>query len=413
MPWAILINCLFDYDIGGGWAEIPNIRRQKYSQEVTVMARKGENIFKRKDGRWEARYIKGRHDGKAVYGYVFGKSYTEAKKKKMQAITLLTQEFKISVTQGEQPGMRDICELWMEDLKPVCKKSTLAKYHTQIQNHIIPAFGDRKIDEIFNDDIISFSRSLLSGTNGENGLAPKTVSDIISRLKSIRRFALAHGYVVHYTSDCVAIPQKAKPLRVLTFSEEEKLFHYLKANPSLTGLGILICLFTGIRIGELCALTWCDISLEERQFYIRHTMQRLPNRDSNASAKTYIEIAEPKSECSVRMIPIPGNIMEELQAAYATEAYLLTGTTQWYIEPRTMENRFKKILKECGIADANFHTLRHTFATRCVEVGFDIKTLSEILGHANINITLNRYVHPTMRLKRENMDKLSDLFAVR
>ncbi len=181
----------------------------------------------------------------------------------------------------------------------------------------------------------------------------------------------------------------------------------------LTGLGILICLFTGIRLGELRALTWDNISIDTKKLHIKKTMQRLQDKSKEATHKTYISIDEPKSRCSVRTIPIPDNIMQDLDPAYSRNAYVLTGNTKEFIEPRTMENRFKSILKKCNIADANFHSLRHTFATRCIEVGFDIKSLSEILGHANVNITLNRYVHPSMEQKRKNMDKLSSMFAVK
>ena len=127
--------------------------------------------------------------------------------------------------------------------------------------------------------------------------------------------------------------------------------------------------------------------------------------------KTAIEIGEPKSQSSIRTIPIPENIISYLKEAYKENSFLLSGQKYYFIEPRTMENRFKAILKKCGIKNVNFHALRHTFATRCIEVGFDVKTLSEILGHASVNITLNRYVHPTMKTKQENMNKLNGLFS--
>ena len=139
-------------------------------------------------------------------------------------------------------------------------------------------------------------------------------------------------------------------------------------------------------------------------------MQRLPNPDRFALKKTTVEIGEPKSQSSVRTIPLPEKLVSLLRSAYCNDAYVLSGYKHYYIEPRTMENRFKAILKKCGIKDTNFHTLRHTFATRCVEVGFDVKTLSEILGHANVSITLNRYVHPSMKSKHENMNRLNELF---
>lgn len=376
------------------------------------MARKGENIFKRKDGRWEGRYIKERKEGKAVYGYVFGKSYTAAKEKKAVAMAAVaTKKLKPS---AEQPIMRDIGAQWLDELKPIRKKSTVVKYGNQLKCHILPFFGGMRIDEITNDDLITFSNRLLTGGgNDDQKLAPKSVLDILSRIKSIRRFALIHGYEVKFMPDCVTVPQNSEGIRVLTLTEEKSLLQHLKTHADLTNLGILVCLFTGIRVGELCALMWGDISLGEQELHIRRTMQRLQNKDEKATAKTYIEIDEPKSKSSIRTIPIPSNIMDDLRSAYTEDAYLLTGHARLFVEPRTMENRFKAILKECGIADANFHTCRHTFATRCVEAGFDIKSLSEILGHANVNITLNRYVHPTLQLKHENMNKLSGLFAVK
>ena len=126
--------------------------------------------------------------------------------------------------------------------------------------------------------------------------------------------------------------------------------------------------------------------------------------------KTEVKILEPKTAHSVRTIPLPDVLKDSLSQYQALDAFLLTGDKKRYIEPRVMQKRFKRILKDCGIADANFHTTRHTFATRCVELGFDIKSLSEILGHASVTITMNKYVHPTMELKAENMNRFSGLF---
>ena len=140
-------------------------------------------------------------------------------------------------------------------------------------------------------------------------------------------------------------------------------------------------------------------------------MQRIQIPDG--PTKTKILISEPKSQCSIREIPITKTLRGFLELYQNEKGYVLTGKENKFIEPRTMQNRYKVILETCGISNANFHTLRHTFATRCIEVGFDVKSLSEILGHANVNITLNRYVHPSMAMKQKNMDKLSEIFAVR
>lgn len=373
------------------------------------MPRKGENIFKRTDGRWEGRFIKNHIGGKAVYGYVYGKSYKEVKAKKSAAISELSAKSETFSNAMNTLTMEAIANKWLDNLKAARKESTIVKYQNQLKSHIIPYLGLRKINDISNDDIVTFIHYLLS----KKKLAPKTVSDILSRIKSIRKHAIMHGYDVRFHPECIVIPQPIGKIRVLSFTEEAALIAYLEDHPGLTSLGILVCLFTGIRLGELCALKWSDISLAEKELHIKRTMQRLKNLDESAEKKTYISIDEPKSKCSIRTIPIPDTIIDALLKAYVSSGYLLTGSVHKFVEPRTMENRFKVILAECGISDANYHALRHSYATRCVEAGVDIKALSEMLGHANVNITLNRYVHPTMQFKHENVKKLSELFVVK
>ena len=307
----------------------------------------------------------------------------------------------------------------------------------QLKNYIIPAFGKFSLSNIGNEDIISFSNKLL--TEGRNGqkLSQKTVSDILSRMKSIRRFALLRGYEVNYVPNAVKIPLRQGQIRVLTSTEENKLLRYLKKHFDLTALGILLSLFTGLRIGELCALKWSDFSFSDKEFQVKRTMQRLHNLNEDTARKTFIEIGEPKSPSSLRKIPIPAELMKYLKSvyvedayvlsglknkfvaelmkylksAYVEDSYVLSGSRDKFVEPRTMENRFKSVLRKCGVQRINFHVLRHSFATKCVELGFDIKSLSEILGHANVNITLNRYVHPSMKLKHANMNKLNSFIC--
>ena len=142
-------------------------------------------------------------------------------------------------------------------------------------------------------------------------------------------------------------------------------------------------------------------------------MQRIQN-DDDSGPKSKVIVTTPKSRCSIRTIPIPDDIASVIiDFRQSKNGYFLTGQENKYIEPRTMQNHFKRLLKKCAIDSSNFHALRHTFATRCVELGFDVKTLSEILGHASVNITMNRYVHPSMELKRENMQRLTSLIAVK
>ena len=151
------------------------------------MARKGENIFKRKDGRWEGRYIKGHNGKKAVYGSVFGKSYSEVKQKKAEAVSQLEigQSRLKTQKRATSPNFENIARQWLEELKPIRKKSTIVKYMSQLKNYIIPAFGNFNLSDIGNEDIISFANKLLTEGNNGQKLSPKTVSDILSRMKSI------------------------------------------------------------------------------------------------------------------------------------------------------------------------------------------------------------------------------------
>jgi integrase len=196
-------------------------------------------------------------------------------------------------------------------------------------------------------------------------------------------------------------------IRILSPLEQKKLTEYLVKDVDLSKLGVLLCLYTGIRIGELCALKWEDIDLCESVVKIHSTLLRIKDLSPQAQKKTKIIIDRPKSDCSIRTIPLPRFLVPFLMnISGQSKAFLLTGTDD-FIEPRTMQNRFKSYLKNAKVADTNFHALRHTFATRFVEVGCDVKTLSEILGHSNIKITLERYFHSSMDLKRANMEKLT------
>lgn len=153
--------------------------------------------------------------------------------------------------------------------------------------------------------------------------------------------------------------------------------------------------------------------MQEKTLNVCHTLQRIQTLN-DPYCKTKIIVSVPKSDCSKRIIPLPDTLVEIIKLNYNDfKGYILTGSESKYVEPRTMENHLKKVLRECGIKNITFHALRHTFATRCIEAGVDVKSLSEMLGHASVNITMNRYVHPSMEMKRKNIEKYSALFAVK
>ncbi len=380
------------------------------------MPRRGENIYKRKDGRWEGRYIRGHMNGKIMYGYVYAKTYKEVKDK-LSVVPEPPVEKKFYIPIREP--LSDVCfgkiaSDWLEALKPQLKESSIVKYINVLTIYLFPRFKDSPIEAITRDEITDFSNELLvSGGQRGEGLSPKTVSCILSVMKNVFIYASQYEKLTVVDVNKFSFKQSQKPMRILSLAEQQKLSRYLCEELTLINLGILVCLYTGIRIGEMCALKWGDISFKEQYVHVHRTMQRIQNK-GDEDQKTSVMITDPKSDCSNRIIPLPGDIFQLLVEAKCPEnTYFLTGSAQTYVEPRTLQNRFKTAIKLCDIKDANFHALRHTFATRCVELGFDVKSLSEILGHASVNITMNRYVHPSMELKQRNMNMLSDLFGVK
>ena len=377
------------------------------------MSRRGENIYKRKDGRWEGRYIKSHENGKIHYGYVYGKSYREVKQKIISFAQNLVTPVAQDVPELSMGTFSATALEWLAVSRNQLKESSYVKYNTIVNNHLLPVFGGCQISDITRNDVSQFCNSLLSEDNNMPALSPKTVSSIMCVLKNIFDYAAQVKQYATVDLRGVSIRQPQRQLRVLSLSEQQTLSAYLCENLNLYNLGILICLCTGLRVGEICALRWGDVNFEEKSIYVHQTMQRLqcPELSEN---KTQVLISNPKSDSSVRRIPIPDELFNLVaQYRFSENAYFLTGTSKQYVEPRKMQNKFKRAIKDCGIETANFHALRHTFATRCVELGFDIKSLSEILGHSSVNITLNRYVHPSMELKQQNMNKLSELLAVK
>lgn len=375
------------------------------------MPKKGENIYKRKDGRWEGRYIKSRTEsGKIIYGYVYARNYRETKEKQKAKMVSCNSQ----TTNKNEHTFSWLASEWFESIKLNTKTSTQNKYHNMLTNYILPEYGDQAFDAITYDFIESHCKFLLeAGGKKGNGLSPKTVSDVLAIIRNISKFAIRKGIYVACDANAVQIRQDIKPMRVLNKAEQSQLCEYILKKPEACNIGILVCMFTGLRIGEICALRWEDISFSDQSIYIHHTLQRIQTHQGHG-AKTEVVVTTPKSTCSIRKIPLPDEILKILVSnKKASSGYVLTNDDYKFIEPRTMQNKFKKILKAAGIENANFHALRHTFATRCVELGFDVKSLSEILGHATVNITMNRYVHPTYEMKKENMQKLSGLLAVK
>lgn len=373
------------------------------------MSKRGENIYKRKDGRWEGRYIRiYDENGKAKYGYVYAATYREAKQK-LEVKKGAKKDAQIDSTPGSNMPYGKLLDGWLQFTCVNIKESTHARYFCLVETHIRPALGKYPVCKISTQLLEEFIREQLrwGRLDGTGGLSPKTVTDILMIIKNSMEYARDNGINITCNLQKLTVKKKDKEIRVFTQSEQSALVNVLLNDIDRYKFGVLLSLYTGIRIGELCALLWEDVSIPAATLKVRKTMQRIQNIDAGAATKTRVIITEPKSQCSIRDIPLPQFIVEIAERfADHPKAFLLSGDKYRYIEPRTMQNHFKTYIKESGINDANYHTLRHTFATRCIEVGFEIKTLSEILGHANVNITLNRYVHSSFDLKCANMNKL-------
>lgn len=360
------------------------------------MSRRGENIRKRTDGRWEGRYIE-KYDinGKACYRSVYSSSYTELKHKLKEYKNKKTKPIKYNIR------IESLCNEWLLSKEIIIKQSTYMNYHTVINNHIIPYFKNKKVKCLTNESIDLFIAEKAIC------LSEKTVHDIVTVLKQIIRYAQTKQYIEYFDFNINQPKIQNKDLPVLNKYEHSKLISYIQLTFDINKIGVLLSLFMGIRLGEICALKWEDVNFETGTLRINKTMQRIKNLDTNAENKTKIVIDKPKSQKSIRNIPIPSFILELLKDYKSEENnYLLTGTKN-YIEPRVYQEMFKKYLKQAGIENINFHALRHTFATRAIENEFDVKSLSEILGHSSVKFTLEKYVHPSYEHKRMNMEKLS------
>lgn len=250
--------------------------------------------------------------------------------------------------------------------------------------------------------------------DNSGGLSPKTVQNIVIIIKSAFKFAHREFHIPN-AAENIGLPRvSAKEIEVFSNEEIALLTQYLTTDCDISKLGILLCLYTGIRLGEVCALKWSDFEFQENFLKVRRTIQRIQNPEPEPP-KTKVIIDSPKSVKSIRDIPLPNNLSKDLRR-YAQMApgngFFLTGSPYYYIEPRTYQSRYKMYLQKGRIPYRNFHALRHTFATKCIELGVDIKSLSEILGHSSVTITLNRYVHSSMDLKQQQINKLEQLVSL-
>lgn len=301
----------------------------------------------------------------------------------------------------KEKTINQITEEWKEEKKKYVKKSTYAAYQLLIQNHIKPYFGD--LYEVNEEKVQQFVFDKLDA-----GLSEKTIRDIIIVLKMILKFGIKNGYLEYIQIDAkFPSKQEKKDLDVLSKADQKKFMEHLRNNFTFKNLGIFICLSTGMRIGEICGLRWCDVDTVEGVIKVRHTLQRIYIIEGE-TRHTELLLDTPKTANSVRDIPMSSELLKMLKSLnkVVNENYYVIFNDIKPIEPRTYRNYYKKLCKQLDIPELKFHGLRHSFATRCIESKADYKTVSVLLGHSNISTTLNLYVHPNKEQKKKTIDKM-------
>ena len=376
------------------------------------MARHGENIYKRKDGRYEGRYVTGKKsNGTTRFGYVYGMRYTDVKKR------LLEKKAEIQQTIHPEAAVRGMTvEKWMRswletDLLGGIKASSYLTYQNQMNRHILPCLGRMQMASITPEMVHSFLECLQAKGLGEN-----TVRGIYRLLSAAMRAALDDGIISKNPCRKICVKRGERvQQRVFSREEQKKVEKTLSQGEDLTAL---FAMYTGLRLGEICGLRWSDINRENGTATVCRTVQRLKRMDTDkclkcGGAKTYLMIGSPKSPSSCRTIPIPTFLLKRLEvqkkqrsAAQLTTGYIF-GTGMRAADPRTIQRRFAGVVRRLEIPDAHFHTLRHSYATRLLEMGVDVKTVSQLLGHSSAKTTLDCYAHSLLDQQRSAVAKLS------
>lgn len=360
------------------------------------MAKKGENIYKRRDGRWEGRYRKGRNkQGKLVYGYVYGQKYSEVKGE----LERIKSHYRFQMQHADffQGTVEEWLVYWLDHLIiRQIKQSTYASYQTKMHNHILPYLGKKKLSKLSKKDILEVL-FLLS----DKGLSTTSIHNTLTIFKSAINKAYTEKAILDNPFDGVVFPPiKKKEIGVLSVEQQRKLEKVALQNTECSP--VIIALYTGLRIGEISGLTWSDIDLENKIIHVVRTIQRVSV--TGKSAKTEVIFDLPKSKNSVRKIPIAQNLLTYLteKKKLSVGNYVVNNKNS-FAEPRLINYHFKQTVEQAKIPSIHFHALRHTFATRCIENGIDIATLSRLLGHQSIKLTLDTYAGSLWETREQAM----------
>ena len=386
-------------------------------------ANKEGSIVKRSDGRYMGRYTL---NGKrlAVYGATF------------EEVRVRLTEILSKIDRGERVGQSNMTfSKWLREwlvayALPTVKQSSYISYESYVRLHLEPMLGKTKLSALNVETMQRFFNHKYKGDDGNKPLSPKSLRNIYNMLHNCLDQAVINGHLSINPVDGVKLPTAPhREMPILTLEEQAALQYASLNSDTLAAFGIIFTVSTGLRFGEMLGLQWDDVDYTNHTIKIKRTVGRLQKVDesgrlvSREDGGTTTEIVSraPKSKNSKRTIPLFPKVWEDLMAyrerqreMLGENGVMMLSTTPVFStptglvsEPRTYEDLFKRTLKEANVSDINFHALRHTFATRALEAGMDIKVLSSILGHAQASTTLNFYAHALPDHKKLSMEKMA------
>lgn len=399
--------------------------------EMTMARRmKGEgSLYQAADKTWIYQYkINGKRKTKRFHRKAEAKAFIESVRFSVEAPVSVMPTRESCNTMIHPITISEWMDHWLENYaKPIVKLSTYSSYELYIRGHIKPKLGTLYMNTLRVDDLQRFfnERSKNGNLNGKGGLSPKTLTNMRNMMHLSFEQAVKNGMLLNNPISGVCLPRVAKKeMRVLTRQEQERLILAAQQAPEPAAFGVIFDLFTGLRIGELCALRWENVDMKNKLCRICETRNRLPNFDDSIKTSTSVKTAQTtKTDNSRRTVYLMSGLFQDFKEYHAIQISLMEQYPGYnagdYVfcqengepyEPRTYQDLFKRCVRRAGIADANFHSLRHTFAARSLEQGMDVVTLSRLLGHANPSITLDKYGHAMDEHKQKSVEKLDALY---
>lgn len=363
------------------------------------MKRKGENIYHRKDGRWEGRYIKERNsDGKIHYGYVYSRNFQEVKKK----LFLYKMQYKENYLSDQKKRndsltFQEWAFSWLTKQENRVKPNTYISYESKMKNHILPLIGTIEIDQLSSSELQKAVSRL------KEQMSTSSLRAVFRVLRTCLNDAVKEEILTTNPLNHVSYPaENRKEVKAFSIEEQERIIQAINTDKYLP---ILLAIYTGLRIGEIAGLKWEDINWKERVIYVRNNVQRVQVKKGDK--RTVLRVSSLKTASSQRVVPLSDQLFEKLKNLYEhSPSIFVFSNKQGPIDPRTIRNRFKKIKETAQVSDLPFHALRHTFATRCIEKDVTVTTVSALLGHKSIKMTLDIYTSSFMSEKRAAISKI-------